>query len=283
MSGERDYVLGTHDKEVERLGLQHRVWRERALDAWHRAGFRAGQTIIDVGCGPGYASLDLSGLVGESGTVIAIDKSRRFLDALDHECRKLGVRNIRTFEIDLDDGDLPVIEADGAWSRWAFAFVRNPRALLRRVCERLRPTGTIVFHEYFDYRTWRLAPRSPGLEEFVQTVMRSWRESGGEPDIALDLPVWLLELGFEIRGIRPIMDIVDSRSFVWQWPREFLEVGLDRMVELGQLSRKRADEILHEVEGAEQRAGTLMITPAVMELIAMRRDGMTGKEGRGGV
>ena len=34
---ERDYVLGTHDDEIYRLGYQHRVWRPRALDAWARA------------------------------------------------------------------------------------------------------------------------------------------------------------------------------------------------------------------------------------------------------
>ena len=27
---ERDYVLGTHDDEIYRLGFQHRVWRPRA-------------------------------------------------------------------------------------------------------------------------------------------------------------------------------------------------------------------------------------------------------------
>ena len=61
---DRDYVLGTHDEEIARLGLQHRVWRPRALDAWTRAGFTQGQTLLDVGCGPGHASVDLAELVG---------------------------------------------------------------------------------------------------------------------------------------------------------------------------------------------------------------------------
>ena len=80
--GERDYVLGTHEEEIERLGLQHRVWRPRALDAWARAGFSRGQTLIDVGCGPGHATLDLAEIVGPSGRVVAVDRSRRFLDAV---------------------------------------------------------------------------------------------------------------------------------------------------------------------------------------------------------
>ena len=31
-SKERDYVLGTHDQELERLGVQHRAWRPVVLD-----------------------------------------------------------------------------------------------------------------------------------------------------------------------------------------------------------------------------------------------------------
>ena len=37
-SSDRDYVLGTHDEEIARLGLQHRVWRPMVLECWYRAG-----------------------------------------------------------------------------------------------------------------------------------------------------------------------------------------------------------------------------------------------------
>jgi ubiquinone/menaquinone biosynthesis C-methylase UbiE len=58
---ESDYVWGTHDEEVARLGLQHRVWRAAILDCWWRADITAGSKVIDVGAGPGYATVDLAG------------------------------------------------------------------------------------------------------------------------------------------------------------------------------------------------------------------------------
>ena len=91
MSTERDYVLGTHDEEIERLGLQHRVWQPRVSDAWRRAGFTTGQTLLDLGCGPGYATLDLAGIVGPAGRVIGIDRSRRFLGAGAARARALAL------------------------------------------------------------------------------------------------------------------------------------------------------------------------------------------------
>ena len=193
MGSEKDYVLGTHDAEIERLGLQHRVWLPRASAAWRRAGFTAGQTLLDVGCGPGYAALDLAGIVGPGGRVIALDRSRRFLDALEAAARARAVSNIEAYELDLDEQAIPVTGADGAWSRWVYAFVRRPRLLLERVVAALRPGGTMVLHEYVDYRAWRLSPRSDVFEGFVSEVMASWRADGGEPDIGLELPRWLGE------------------------------------------------------------------------------------------
>jgi hypothetical protein len=60
---DRDYVVGTHDAEIERLRLQHHLWRHRVLDCWRRAKLRRGYRVADIGAGPGYASLDLADLV----------------------------------------------------------------------------------------------------------------------------------------------------------------------------------------------------------------------------
>jgi SAM-dependent methyltransferase len=271
MSPERDYVLGTHDDEIDRLELQHRVWRPRALDAWRRAGFTVGQTLLDIGCGPGMATVDLSEIVGPTGRVVAIDRSRRFLDALESRRMQRGLDNITTFEIDLDEADLPARQVDGAWSRWVFAFVKRPRDLLARVREALKPGGVLVLHEYFDYSTWRVAPRSAEFEEFVRVVMESWRQSGGEPDVGLDLPIWLEELGFETRSLRPIIDVVPASNFVWQWPKAFVEVGLRRLVDLGHVSQERARAMSAAFTDREAAPHSLVVTPAVLEIIAVRR------------
>lgn len=270
MQAERDYVLGTSDEEIARLGLQHRVWRPRMLDAWRRAGFTVGQTILDAGCGPGYATLDLADIVGPGGQVVAVDRSRRFLDALSIAASARGVSNVRVHELDLDEEGIPVAAADGAWCRWVLAFVNKPRTALARIAGTVRSGGAIVLHEYFDYATWRLAPRSELIEEFVAAVIRSWRERGGDPDIALEIPGWLEELGFDVRALTPIVDVVRPSNYVWQWPATFLETNLERLVDLGHLTRERADAIRTAFRSA-CASHAHMITPAVLEVVAVRR------------
>jgi len=271
MVSSKDYVLGTHDEEIERLGLQHRAWRQRALDAWRSAGIGPGQTVLDVGCGPGYGSVDLAELVGPSGRVVAIDKSERFLRALDATCRERGIDNITAYSADLDAGEFPDGIADRAWCRWVLAFVKDPRAILARMAAALAPDGVMVLHEYFDYSTWRAAPRCSELEEFVSAVMTSWRDNGGEPDIALWLPRWLEELGFELRSARPIVDVVRPDQLSWSWLATFVEGGHRRLVDLGYLSPSRAESIWQAFITLQATPGARMITPGVLEIVAARR------------
>lgn len=240
------------------------MWRPRALDAWRRAQFTIGQTILDIGCGPGYASADLAAIAGR---VIAVDRSRRFLDVL----RARGNPRIEAHEVDLDDDELPAQDADGAWVRWVFAFVKQPRDLAARIRSALKPGGVLVIHEYFDYETWSFLPRCEEHEEFVRAVTRSWRAAGGEPNIGRDLPRWLEDLGFEIRSLLPIIDAVRPNDFAWQWPRTFVRTGMQRLIDIGEIAAPRGAEILRAVERVEADRNAIIVTPAVLEIIAVRR------------
>ena len=267
---EQDYVLGTHDEEIDRLGLQHHVWQPIVLDAWRRAGLTCGQTVLDVGCGPGYATLDLAAAVGPSGRVLAIDQSQRFLDHLRRQAAARGLTHVRAEERDLSGDELPSSQADVAWCRWIFAFVRDPRALARTVAAALRPGGRLVIHEYFNYTTWRMLPPSPELEEFVAEVIAAWRADGGEPDIGAYLPGWLEEEGLRIESMRPLLFIATPGDPMWRWPEAFVHVGLERLVTLGRVSRVRATAIAAAFNAAAQRPAVRMVTPGVAELIAIR-------------
>jgi SAM-dependent methyltransferase len=268
---ERDYVLGTHDAEIERLGMQHRVWRPRALDAWQRAGIAAGQTVIDVGAGPGYASLDLAEMVGGTGRVIAVERSRRFLDALEHMAHQRGLANITTTEADVVDASFGEAVANASWCRWVLSFVRDPRAVVDHLARALRPGAVAVFHEYLDYRTWRLAPRSTAFERFVAAVIDSIRDGGGFVDSALALPTILADAGFEIVDLKPIIDVVPPSSAIWRWPASFANVFFDRLTASGQMSPPDVEAARQALASAEADPRSLMITPTVLEVIARKR------------
>src|ERR1043166_6968366 len=95
-----DYILGTHEQELARLGLQHRAWRPVALDCWQRAGITAGKRVLDVGAGPGYAAIDLAEIVGPPGEVVALGLSQNFIRAMKTPCHTRSLANVKIHELD---------------------------------------------------------------------------------------------------------------------------------------------------------------------------------------
>jgi SAM-dependent methyltransferase len=267
---ERDYVLGTNDEEIQRLGLQHRVWRSVMLDCWKRAGITAGSKVIDVGAGPGYATIDLAEIVSPDGAVTAVERSGKFLEAMRRTCGERGLTNVDIHEIDLMSDALPGENHDFSWCRWVASFVSNPAVLVKKVAGTLRAGGRAIFHEYGHYQTWEFSPRFPEQEEFKKHIIESWLETGGKTDVALDLPPLLSSNGLTIQWVKPLIFCVSPRDYMWQWPAAFMQTGTARLQELGRFDQAFTDRLLDGFAKMEANPDALMVTPVVLEIVAQK-------------
>ena len=268
MATERDYVLGTHDEELMRLGLQHRVWRPVVLDCWQRAGITVGKQVLDLGAGPGYATIDLAEIVGLSGEVVALERSHNFVRALKETCHARSLTNVKIHELDLMTDDLPKGDYEFSWCRWVVSFVSDPALLIKKLAGVMQKGSIAIFHEYGHYETWRFFPRLPMQEQFREHVIATWRESGGEPDGAPELPALLSANNFLIRSTTPHIFCVRPSDYMWQWPAQFIAVYLPRLIEMGRIDQKFADQVGADLAGAEKNPNSLMITPLVLEIVA---------------
>jgi SAM-dependent methyltransferase len=261
-----DYVLGTGESESSRLALQHRVWRPYVLDGWRRAGLTRGSRVVDVGAGPGHATLDLADVVGADGRVVAIERSSRFAETL----RGRAPSHVEVIEADLMTDPIDVTGFDAAWCRWVACFVQSPAVLVQRIAQMLRPGGIVIAHEYVDYAAWRLVPGRPEIDTFVAEVMASWRDSGGEPDVARLLPSLLGSEGCVVRHAAPLAFAARPGEPMWEWPAAFVRGGGERLLRLGRVDAQWVDTVMRALDAAERDPQTIMITPLVLELIAER-------------
>jgi SAM-dependent methyltransferase len=268
MSVDTDYVLGTHDAEISRLHLQHGIWQALVHDCWARAGIKPGQHVIDIGCGPGFASKDLADVVGPTGRVTGIERSERFISYADALCRQSNHDNVSFLKADVMLDDLEVRDADAVWCRWLAIFVSDPALLVRKMAAALKPGGRLVFHEYVHYETYQSIPHSKHLEQFVRHVMDSWREFGGEPNVARTLPDHLAAAGCRLLETRPISFSAQPHQPVWQWPASFIDINLQRMLELGQVDAAWAETLRADFAALQGNPNAVLITPMVLEIIA---------------
>lgn len=270
-SPERDYFLGTHDEELLRLGLQHRVWSAAVQDCWQRAGIRAGARVLDIGAGPGYATADFAGMVGPRGEVVAVERSGRFVEAGRAMLARHGFANASYHELDLMTDALPGGGFDFAWCRWVACFLSSPALLVDKIAGALKTGGHAIFHEYLEYETFRCRPRREWQEEFARQVVRGWRAAGGEPDIAQPVLRLLEERGFAIRETIPRIYCVRPSDEMWQWPATFIKIHLEQQQAQGAITAEWADSVRREWAAAAADPATVLITPLVLQIIAEKR------------
>jgi SAM-dependent methyltransferase len=267
---DRDYVLGTHEEELARLGLQHRVWRPVVLDCWQRAGITVDKRVLDVGAGPGYATIDLAEIVGPTGEIVALERSENFIRAMEQSCRARSLSNVKILQLDLMTDELPQGNYNFSWCRWVMSFVSDPALLIKKLGNVMPKGSAVIFHEYGQYETWHFFPRLPNQERFREHVIATWRESGGEPDGAVALATLLPANGFSIRGTRPHIFCVRPNDYMWQWPATFIEIYLPRLIEMGRINQEFADQVRDDLAKAEKDPNAFMITPLVLEIIAQK-------------
>jgi ubiquinone/menaquinone biosynthesis C-methylase UbiE len=108
---------------------------------------RSGMTVLDVGCGGGFASLGLARLVGEDGMVISADLQPEMLDIVRERAASAGLLERITFHR-CDPGRIGVqARVDFAVAFWMVHEVPDSEAFLREVCALLSPGGRFFLAE----------------------------------------------------------------------------------------------------------------------------------------
>jgi len=268
---EQEYVLGTDEDELVRLGFQHQLWLAEAVRGWERAGFRPGDHLLDVGCGPGYVSLELARLVGNSGHVLAVDMSQRFIAYLREQIRLRGTENIKTMIGDVGQLDIAGRSVDGAYARWVLCFVENPESVVATVARALRPGKAFVVQDYFNYEAAVIAPRDEIFDHVFRVVGQSFRMRQGDPNVGSHVPLMMERCGLEVREINSLSRIARPGTALWKWPETFFQNYLPVLVEMeliSQSERARFEKLWAE---RSEDAGAFFCTPPMIEVIGVKK------------
>ena len=267
------YPFGYGDEELQRLGAQHRVWQEENQRLLSRAGFGQGNTLVDLGCGPGLNTLDLARRVGPMGRIIAVDQDgERSIPRLREAADTAGFGNVEARVADLEQFDLPSESVDGVYGRWVLMYLpeREARAVATRIAKWLRPGGACALAEFCNYRHICIYPPIEHFGLVADALMRAAAgERGGNPEIGCVLPGVLdgagldVELGVVTKAIRPATQD-------WHWPDTLFRQFLPMLVDKGHLAGRIQDDFMAEWEERSRDPSAVFFSSPVLEVIGRR-------------
>jgi ubiquinone/menaquinone biosynthesis C-methylase UbiE len=132
-------------------------------ELFRRHAPRAGERVLDVGCGFGDTTVDLARRVGASGAATGVDCAERFIETAKAEAGASAVPNVSYLVADVQLARLGG-PYDAAFSRFGTMFFNTPGAALRNVRRSLAPGGT------FSFVVWRKREDNPWLHEAEKRV-----------------------------------------------------------------------------------------------------------------
>ena len=181
------------EKLAEQLEVLYRspdILRRRALIR-EALGARAGERILDVGCGPGFYVAELLDEVGPDGRVVGVDPSEVMLAVAAH--RTEGRPNV-TFHraeataLPVEDGGF-----DGAVCVQVLEYVEDVPGALAEMRRALRPGGRLVVWDV-DWATVSWHSSDP---ERTARILRAWDAHLAHPSLPRTLTAQLRAAGFD--------------------------------------------------------------------------------------
>jgi SAM-dependent methyltransferase len=138
-------------RHQDRIDDNLRPFGERTMDA---LDLRAGDAVLDVGCGCGQTTLALAERVGPGGRVDGVDISAPML--AEARRRASGRTNVEFHEADAQSAELTLV-ADRLFSRFGIMFFADPVAAFANLARVVAPNGRLAF------ACWQHPSRNPWI------------------------------------------------------------------------------------------------------------------------
>lgn len=191
MSDTADVYSHGHHESV----LRGHAWRTAENSARYLLGqLRPGQSLLDVGCGPGTITTDLAAVVAP-GRVVGIDVAQAVIDEAEAHAGELPLDNVRfavgnVYALAADDASYDVVHA-----HQVLQHLSDPIAALREMRRVLVPGGLLAVRDA-DYGGFVWAPGDPVLDRWLQLYHDITRRNGAQADAGRWLRTWVAAAGF---------------------------------------------------------------------------------------
>jgi SAM-dependent methyltransferase len=178
------YTHGHHESVLR----SHRWRTAENSAAYLLPHLKSGDTVLDVGCGPGTITADLARR-SSPGRVTAVEITESALDLARAEIARQDLDSVDFAVGDVHALDFPDHTFDVVHAHQVLQHVADPVTALREMRRVTRPGGVIAVRDS-DYAAFTWFPELPALDEWLDLYEKVARVNGGEPDAGRRLLSW---------------------------------------------------------------------------------------------
>jgi len=178
-----------------------------------------GRRVLEIGCGTGVVSREITRRVGPTGSVLALDPCRAFLDHAERLAAAEVLGNLTFREADARCLDLADDDFDVAVAVTVLCHVPGREAVLQELRRIVRPGGSVLVMDG-DYASNQLAHPDRALTD---RIVDAWRgQVVDDPLLVRRLGPLLAEAGLIVEAVRGHVHVElgrvdEATSFIWQW------------------------------------------------------------------
>jgi demethylmenaquinone methyltransferase/2-methoxy-6-polyprenyl-1,4-benzoquinol methylase len=127
------------------MGSKLRQWIFDPVRTLHGAGIQPGQTVLEVGCGSGFFTVHAARLIGDEGSLVAMDVSSELLEQATRRVQAADLKNVRIVKRDALDTGLDSLSIDSVLLLGVIPFPLLPLSrLLPEMHRILKLKGTLA-------------------------------------------------------------------------------------------------------------------------------------------
>lgn len=166
------------------------------------AGVREGMRVLDIGCGHGDVAFLATGLVGDEGEVVGVDRNEAAVGAARERAREFHIGNVSFAQADINWLGTEHGVFDAVVGRRVLMYQPDPAASLARLAGVLEPNGIIVLQEHDSTCMPVCRPAMPLHEQVSGWIWETVAREGADVHMGLHLAPALVAAGYAIERVR---------------------------------------------------------------------------------